>query len=317
MPHPSTSTGMPPSDVTQSTSSSASPFAARRAAATSLRTPVDVSACTTAMTRRARVRVEQRCGSIGWPHGRRPARPRRRTAPATSHMRSPNTPLTPMTTDVAGLDHVDEAASMPAEPVPLIGSVSALVGAEHLRAAGRRSRRAARGSRDRGGRARAGEGRDHLGIRVARAGAHRAPDRDGIAAASLRPDSSGPLRATRRSAGSATRPSRMSASDTRHSSKPKLAHDRHEDAAARRRSRRPAPPRGRGCGCARRSGSVASVRNTSSAAALREHEVVDAVAVVVGQAELDRGHRRHRAGQADERRAPSTISGMARRTSSR
>src|SRR5439155_14958 len=48
-PHPSTSTGMPASDVTQSTSSRASPFPAP-SGAMSLRTPVDVSAWTTAIT---------------------------------------------------------------------------------------------------------------------------------------------------------------------------------------------------------------------------------------------------------------------------
>ena len=44
---------------------------------------------------------------------------------ATSHMRSPNTPLTPMMTVSPGSSRLTKHASMPADPVPLIGSVSA------------------------------------------------------------------------------------------------------------------------------------------------------------------------------------------------
>ena len=58
-----------------------------------------------------------------------------------------------MITVSPGSTRLTKHASMPAEPVPLIGSVNAFVGAEHERAAGRRSRRAPRGSRDRGARA--------------------------------------------------------------------------------------------------------------------------------------------------------------------
>ena len=46
-------------------------------------------------------------------------------------MRSPNTPLTPTTTTSPGSTTLTNAASMPAEPVPLIGSVSGLPRAEH------------------------------------------------------------------------------------------------------------------------------------------------------------------------------------------
>ena len=62
MPHASTSTGMPPSDVTVSTSRSVSVRCSAASGAISFSTPVDVSACTTASRRAcgfARVRVEQ------------------------------------------------------------------------------------------------------------------------------------------------------------------------------------------------------------------------------------------------------------------
>ena len=45
--------------------------------------------------------------------------------PATSHMRSPKTPFTPMTTASPGLTKFTNAASIPAEPVALIGKVNA------------------------------------------------------------------------------------------------------------------------------------------------------------------------------------------------
>ena len=41
-------------------------------------------------------------------------------------MRSPNTPLTPTTTESPGSTTLTNAASMPAEPVPLTGNVSGL-----------------------------------------------------------------------------------------------------------------------------------------------------------------------------------------------
>ena len=65
-----------------------------------------------------------RCGSIARPHGastRTTSAPQRR---ATSHMRSPNTPFTPTITVSPGSTRLTKQVSMPAEPVPLIGSVS-------------------------------------------------------------------------------------------------------------------------------------------------------------------------------------------------
>ena len=64
------------------------------------------------------------------PHGastRTTSAPHRR---ATSHIRSPNTPLTPTITVSPGSSRLTKHASMPAEPVPEIGSVSAFFGLE-------------------------------------------------------------------------------------------------------------------------------------------------------------------------------------------
>src|SRR5207244_2329071 len=82
--------------VTESTSSSASPLPAP-SGSMSLRTPVDVSACTTAMIVGDGWASSRRCGSMAMPHS---ASTRTTSAPqrdATSHMRSPNTPFTPIT----------------------------------------------------------------------------------------------------------------------------------------------------------------------------------------------------------------------------
>ena len=106
--------------------------------AMSLRTPVDVSACTTAITLGDGWAASEALGVDRLAPRRLDAsRRRRRTGAATSHMRSPNTPLTPTTTASPGPTRFTKAASMPAEPVPLIGSVSAVVGAEHRDAAAR------------------------------------------------------------------------------------------------------------------------------------------------------------------------------------
>ena len=127
----------------------------------SFSTPVDVSACTTATTRAcgcSRCASSRRCGSSGSPHSastRTTSAPQRR---ATSHMRSPNTPLTPTIAVSPGSSRLTKHASMPAEPVPLIGSVSAFVGAEH----GAQARH------------RLVEHREELGIEVPE---HRAPER--------------------------------------------------------------------------------------------------------------------------------------------
>ena len=116
---------MPPTLVTQSTSSRASPLPSP-SGAMSERTPVDVSAWTTAMTRGDGWAASSRSGSTGWPHGASTATTSAPQRAATSHMRAPNTPLTPMTTGSPGRTRLTNAASMPAEPVPEIGRVMGL-----------------------------------------------------------------------------------------------------------------------------------------------------------------------------------------------
>ena len=95
----------------------------------SFSTPVDVSACTTATQARVAVLAAgRRAGAAGRARGptpRRRARRRHRSGARTSHMRSPNTPLTPTITVSPGSTRLTKHASMPAEPVPLIGNVSA------------------------------------------------------------------------------------------------------------------------------------------------------------------------------------------------
>ena len=97
-------------------------------------------------------------GSRGSPHGastRTTSAPRR---PATSHMRSPNRPFTPTTTTSPGRTKLTNAASMPADPVPLTGKVSALAVSKTRRSRSQVSSSSARnsGSRcPRSGRARA------------------------------------------------------------------------------------------------------------------------------------------------------------------
>ena len=166
IPQPSTSTGIPPSDVTASTSSRASPLPradgfdvvahARR------RLGVDEGD-----HRRVGVGREQaRRGRGGRPRRRPHAPPPHRARAATSHMRSPNSPLTPTTTTSPGLTTLTNAASIPAEPVPLTGSVSGLPVREHgaqpvtrlvehgqevgIEVAEHRARRVRRRPRDRG-----------------------------------------------------------------------------------------------------------------------------------------------------------------------
>ena len=121
--HSSISSGIPPSEVTQSTSRSASPLFAP-SSAMSLRTPVEVSACTTAMTLGDGCASSNCCGSMAFPQA---TSTRCTVAPArdaTSHMRPPNTPFTPMTTSSPGRTTLTNAASMPAEPVALTGNVN-------------------------------------------------------------------------------------------------------------------------------------------------------------------------------------------------
>ena len=90
-----------------STSSSASPFPVA-SGPMSLRTPVEVSACTTAMIAGAGWAARSRCGSIGSPHGASTRMTSAPSRPATSHIRSPKTPLTPTTTGSAGPHEVHE-----------------------------------------------------------------------------------------------------------------------------------------------------------------------------------------------------------------
>ena len=108
-----------------STRSSASPLASPRGSI-ALRTPVEVSACTTAINAGEGCAARSWAGSSGSPHL---ASTRTISAPwrqATSHMRSPKTPFTPTTTGSPGRTKLTNEASMPADPVPLTGSVSAL-----------------------------------------------------------------------------------------------------------------------------------------------------------------------------------------------
>jgi hypothetical protein len=116
---------MPATLVTQSTSRSASPLPAP-SGAMSDRAPVDVSAWTTAMIRGWGCAASRRSGSTGWPHGNSTATTSAPQRAATSHMRAPNTPLTPTTTGSPGRTRLTNAASMPADPVPEIGSVIGL-----------------------------------------------------------------------------------------------------------------------------------------------------------------------------------------------
>ncbi len=72
MPFSSTSTGMAPSDVTQSAITIApTSCAASEIGRAWLYIPVDVSACTNATTAGFSARMKSRaaCGSKGWPHG--------------------------------------------------------------------------------------------------------------------------------------------------------------------------------------------------------------------------------------------------------
>ena len=112
MPQPSTSSGIPPSDVTVSTSSRVSVACSARSGATSFSTPVDVSACTTATSRACGVvalRVEQ-------PLRIERGTPRRVDshhlgAAATRDLAHPlaEDAVHPDDDGVAGLDQVDEA----------------------------------------------------------------------------------------------------------------------------------------------------------------------------------------------------------------
>src|ERR1035438_5346298 len=120
IPISSTSTGMPPSEVTQSAMVSApTSWAASQIGCPWLYNPVEVSACTKATTRGCSRRMKSRasCGSKGSPHGldrRTTSAPWRR---AISPMRSPKKPLVRSANFSPGSMKLATAVSMPAVPV--------------------------------------------------------------------------------------------------------------------------------------------------------------------------------------------------------
>ncbi len=123
-PQASSSTGMPPREVTQSATSSASPLPAP-SAAMSDSTPVEVSAWTAAMTL-GRGRESTRSASTGWPHSCSTATTSAPVREATSTIRWPNRPLTATTATSPGPRVLTKAASMPADPVADSGRVRRL-----------------------------------------------------------------------------------------------------------------------------------------------------------------------------------------------
>ena len=200
-----------------STTRSVSVSRSSASGATSLCTPVDVSACTTASTRAlgwSRRASSSRCGSIARPHGastRTMSPPHRR---ATSHMRSPNTPLTPMITVSPGSTRLTKHVSMPAEPVPLMGNVSVFSVRNTARSRSPISSSTARKS----------------GSRCPSTGRWNASITSGNGFDGPGPSSSRSAWIMNRSyAIQRARPSRMSASDTRSSSKPQCRITRHDD----------------------------------------------------------------------------------------
>jgi hypothetical protein len=120
MSHASSATAMPPSEVTQSSTTSApAPRAARAIASTGWQAPVDVSACTNATSdgRTRAITAAIASSSSTEPHS---ASTRVTRAPwrlATSHMRSPKTPATPITTSSPGSTRFWKQVSMPPLPV--------------------------------------------------------------------------------------------------------------------------------------------------------------------------------------------------------
>ncbi len=94
--------------------------------ARSERTPVDVSAWTTAITFGAGCAARTRSASTGVPHSWSTTTTSAPQRAATSARRCPNRPFTATTQTSPGPSTLTTAASIPADPVPLIGSVSAL-----------------------------------------------------------------------------------------------------------------------------------------------------------------------------------------------
>ena len=129
MPFSSTSTGMPPSEVTQSAIASASTScAASQMAFAWLNMPVDVSACTKATTRGRSRRMNSRAswGSNGSPQGltrRTTSAPWRR---AISPMRSAKNPLVRRANLPPASAKLATAASMPELPVPETARLNSL-----------------------------------------------------------------------------------------------------------------------------------------------------------------------------------------------
>jgi len=95
--------------------------------AISLRTPVDVSACTRAIIVGARWAASTAPGSRGSPHGASTATTSAPSRLATSHIRVPNSPFTPTTTTSPGRTKFTKAVSIPPEPVALTGKVNPLL----------------------------------------------------------------------------------------------------------------------------------------------------------------------------------------------
>ena len=128
MPHSSTSTGVPPSEVTQSTMVSMLYWCAiATSALASDCTPVEVSACTKATILASRLALQASssfCGSMGEPQSASTITgvpPQRSTF---SIMRPPNTPLRQTMTLSPGATMFTKQYSMPTEPGPETGKVS-------------------------------------------------------------------------------------------------------------------------------------------------------------------------------------------------
>src|SRR5690554_1577859 len=129
-PQASTSTGVPPREVTVSTMVSA-PYllAIWHSVCASDWAPVEVSACTKATTATPGLAFSASssfCGSTGLPHSSSTTMavpPQRSTF---SIMRPPNTPLRHTMTLSPGSTRFTKHASMPTEPGPDIGKVRAL-----------------------------------------------------------------------------------------------------------------------------------------------------------------------------------------------
>ena len=123
----------------------------------------------------SRVGIEQGRRREGPAHG---ASTRITSAPdrlATSHMRSPKRPLTPTTTGSPGRTKLTNEASIPAEPVPLMGRVNAIRGTEAQAKAVIRLVEECQEFRVEVPHHRTGQGKGHFRVRIGRSGAHEEP----------------------------------------------------------------------------------------------------------------------------------------------